>query len=200
MYFEKMNIKKHNSFKVASLIYEADADTFNFFFGNRQNASRRLEKLVTAGDNSLGYEQFHVVTNEDSQILGVMGYSIGGMMDRIGELKVLFKNLKLLDSLRFIMIEIIDSIFLSNLEDDDFYFFIVAVDENSRGQGIGSFILDEGIKMARKNKCKRAVLDVDIENSGALRLYERVGFKKFNEKILSLPGWKKGAFNMEYTL
>ena len=60
-----------------------------------------------------------------------------------------------------------------------FIFFIVAVDEKARGQGIGSFILQEGIKLAREKGCKRSVLDVDIKNEGALRMYERFGFKKF---------------------
>ncbi|NYB51772.1 MAG: GNAT family N-acetyltransferase [Methanobacteriaceae archaeon] len=199
MHLQKMNKEKHDSLMVSKLIYEADVDTFNFFFGNQENASRKLQKLVAAGNNSLGYEQIYVATNEDSRILGVMVYSIG-KIDKIKELKVLFKNLNILDSLRFIMLEILDSIFMSDLDDDDYYFAIVAVDEQARGQGIGSFILEEGIKIARKKGCKRAVLDVDIENEGALRLYERFGFKKFKEKIISIFGWKKGAYNMEYLL
>lgn len=200
MHFQKMDKKKHDSFKVSEIIYEADVDTFNFFFGNKENASGKIEKLVNAGDNDLGYQQTYVVTNGENQILGVMVYSIGGKTDKIRQLKVLFKNLNIFDSLKFIMIEIIDSIFLSDLDDYYYYFAIIAVDEKSRGQGIGSFILEEGIKLARKNGFKRAVLDVDIENDGALRLYERVGFKKFKEKSLSWGRWKKGAFNMEYNL
>jgi len=199
MYLQKMDKKKHDSFKVAEIIYEADSETFDFFFGNKKNASQKIGILVQEGDNNLGYQQIYVVTN-DQEIVGVMVYSAGKKMGNIQELKVLFHNFNILDSLRFIMIEIIDNIFLSRLEEDDFYYAIVAVDENSRGQGIGSFILEEGIKLAREKGCRRAVLDVDIENEGALRLYQRVGFRKFNERILSLPWWKKGAFNMEYLL
>ena len=195
-----MDKNKHDSFRVSELIYEADAETFDFFFGDQRNASEKLGKLVEVGDNNLGYQQIYVVTNDDHQIMGVMVYSVGKKMGTIHELKVLFHNFNILDSVRFIMIEIIDSIFLSRLEEDDFYYAIVAVDEHFRGQGIGSFILEEGIKLAREKGCRRAVLDVDIENDGALRLYERFGFRKFKERILSLPGWKKGAFNMEYSL
>lgn len=200
MHLQKMDKKKHDPFRVSELIYEADAETFNFFFGNKENASQKLGKLVSTGDNNLGYQQIYVVTNDDHQIMGVMVYSAGEKMGTIHELKVLFHNFNILDSLRFIMIEIIDSIFLSRLEEDDFYYAIVAVDEHFRGQGVGSFILEEGIKLAREKGYRRAVLDVDIENDGALRLYERFGFRKFKERILSLPGWKKGAFNMEYSL
>lgn len=200
MHLQKMDKNKHDSFKVSELIYEADAETFDFFFGDQRNASEKLGKLVGVGDNNLGYQQIYVVTNDDQDILGVMVYSDGDKMGNIHELKVLFANFNLLDSLRFIMIEIIDSLFLSSLEADDFYYAIIAVDENSRGQGIGSFILEEGIKLARKKGCKRAVLDVDIKNEGALRLYKRFGFRKFKEKSLSFWGWKKGAYNMEYIL
>jgi ribosomal protein S18 acetylase RimI-like enzyme len=200
MYLKKMDKEKHDSLKVSKLIYEADSETFNFFFGSQQNASKKLEKLVRAGDNSMGYQQIYLVTNENNEILGVMVYLIGDKIKRIQELKILFKNLNILDAFKFLIIEMIDSLFLSNLDDDDYYFFIIAVDENARGQGIGSFILEEGIKLARKKGCRRAVLDVDIENEGALRLYERFGFRKFKEKILSLPGWRKGAFNMEYLI
>lgn len=200
MHLQKMDKNKHDSLKVSELIYEADADTFNFFFDNKENTSRKLEKLVLKGNNSLGYEQIYVVSDENSQILGVMVHSIGWKFDKKKELTVLFRNFNILDSLRFIMIDILDSIFLSDLEDDDYYYAIIAVDEKSRGQGIGSFILKEGIKLAKEKGCKRVVLDVDIENEGALRLYERFGFRKFNEKIVSLMRWKKGSYHMEYLL
>jgi ribosomal protein S18 acetylase RimI-like enzyme len=200
MHLQKMDKKKHDPFRVSELIYEADAETFDFFFGNKENASQKLGKLVSTGDNNLGYQQIYVVTNENHQIMGVMVYSAGKKRRTRQEFKVLLHNFNILDSLRFLMIELVDGIFLSRLEKDDFYYAIVAVDEHFRGQGIGSFILEEGIKLARKKGYRRAVLDVDIENEGALRLYERFGFIKFNERILSLPGWKKGAFNMEYSL
>lgn len=200
MHLQKMDKNKHDSFKVSELIYEADAETFDFFFGNKRNASEKLGRLVGVGDNHLGYQQIYLVTNDDQEIVGIMVYSSGEKIGKINELKVIFGNFNFLDSLRFIMIEIIDSLFLSKLNEDDFYYAIVAVDENSRGQGIGSFILEGGIKLARKMGCRRAVLDVDIENEGALRLYERFGFRKFKEKSISLLGWKKGAFNMEYLL
>jgi ribosomal protein S18 acetylase RimI-like enzyme len=193
-----MDRQKHDSFKVSTIIYEADVDTFNLFFGNKRKASEKIEKLVSAGDNDLGYQQTYVVTNGKNQILGVMVYSTGEKGDKIRQLKVLFKNLNIIDSLKFIMIEILDSIFLSDLDEDDYYFAIIAVDEDSRGQGIGSFILEEGMKLAREKGCKRAVLDVDLENEGALRLYENSGFKKFNKKSFSIFRWEKGVYNMEY--
>lgn len=200
MKFQKMDRQKHDSNKVSAIIYEADVDTFNFFFGNKEKASKKIEKLVTAGDNDLGFQRTYVVTNEENQILGVMVYSTGGEDDKFRQSKVIFKNFNIIDSLKFIMIEVLDGIFLSDLEENDYYFAIVAVEEDSRGQGIGSFIIEEGIKEARKQGCKRVVLDVDFENKAALGFYKKLGFKKFNTKSFSFFRWEKGVYNMEYLL
>ena len=148
---------------------------------------------MNAGDNDLGYQQTYVVTTGEKEILGVMVYSTGGKEDKIRQLKVLFKNLNVVDSFKFIMIEILDNIFLSDLEGDDFYFAIIAVDEDSRGKGIGSFIIEEGIKLAREKGCKRAVLDVDMKNEGALRFYKRLGFKKFIRRIFHFLDGKRST-------
>jgi ribosomal protein S18 acetylase RimI-like enzyme len=200
MEFQRMDLEKHDSNKVSEIIYEADANTFNFFFGNKKNASEKIEKLVNAGDNNLGYQQTYVVTNEGNHILGVMVYATRVRNDKIRQSKVILKNFNIIDSLKFIMIEILDGIFLSDIKEDDYYFAIVAVDEDSRGQGIGSLIIKEGIKLARKQGCKRVVLDVDFENKGALRFYEKLGFTIFNTKSISIFRWEEGVYNMEYLL
>lgn len=200
MYLQKMDKSLHDPYKVSEIIYEADTETFDFFFKNKENASRKLGKLVDLGDNNLGYQQIYVVTNDMQELMGVLVYSIGKRNSLISESKFVFSNFNLFDFIRLVMIEIIDDIFLSKVDDDDFYYAIVAVDEKFRGNGVGSFILEEGIRIAREKGCMRAVLDVDIENEGALRLYQRFGFKKFKERIISGLGWKKGAFNMEYIL
>jgi len=71
MKFEKLDIKKHGVWKVAELIYEADIDTLNFFFGNKDGAIEIIEKLVIAGKNTTGHEKIHVVSGNDNQILGI---------------------------------------------------------------------------------------------------------------------------------
>jgi hypothetical protein len=82
MYLQKMDKTKHDSFKVSELIYEADAETFDFFFGNQQNASEKLVKLVEAGDNHLGYQQIYVVTDDDHEIWGSWCTPLGGRLEK----------------------------------------------------------------------------------------------------------------------
>jgi ribosomal protein S18 acetylase RimI-like enzyme len=195
MKFEKLDIKKHSSHKVAELLYETDRVIFNFIYGNKAHTAQILEKLVRLGDNNLGQEHIYVVTKNEL-VIGVLLY-FGGNHRKLGELKFLFKNLNLIDALRFLLIDLKDCLILSHLKKCDFYLAGVAVDEEFRGQGVGSLILDQGINMARQRGCERVVLDVALDNLGAKRLYERNGFKVFNKRSYPWFGGRIGMFNME---
>ena len=83
MHLQKMDLNHHNPYKIGELIYEADAETFDFFFGNKKNASLKLGKLVKTGENNLGNEHTYVVTNDDQEIMGVMVCSAGKRMGTV---------------------------------------------------------------------------------------------------------------------
>jgi ribosomal protein S18 acetylase RimI-like enzyme len=193
-----MDILKHNPYKVAELIYEADTETFDFFYKTKAKSAEVIEKLVLADVNTLNHQHIYVVSDDANQVLGVTVIKNGKRPFFFYELKSIFKNLNLADSLKYFLISILDKLFLSDLEDDDSYLAIVAVDEGVRGRGIGSFILKKAVELVGEYGSKRAVLDVDIDNPDALRLYEKFGFRKFKKKSLSLFRWEKGVFNMEY--
>ena len=195
MKFEKLDLKKHNSHKVAELLYETDRDIFNFFYRNKSNTAQILEKLIKLGNNNWGHEHIYVVT-QNEMIIGALLYFMGNH-HIIGELKFHFKNLNPFDAFRFLLIDLKDSLILSHLRKCDFYLAGVAVDEKFRRQGVGSLIIDQGINLARKRGCKRAVLDVALDNLGAKRLYEKTGFIVFNKR--SYPWFRRriGMFNME---
>jgi len=195
MRFEKLDIRKHSSQKVAELLYETDRVIFNFFYRNKATTAKILEKLVRLGENNLGHEHIYVVT-QDERVIGILLY-FGGNHHKLGELKFLFKNLNLVDAVRFLLIDLKDSLILSYLKKGDFYLAGVAVDEEFRGEGVGGLILDQAINMARQSGCERVVLDVALDNSGARRLYERTGFKVFNKKSFPWFGRRIGMFNME---
>lgn len=195
MKFEKLDIKKHNTHKVAELLYETDRDIFNFFYRNKTNTAQILEKLIILGENNLGHEHIYVVT-QNERVIGVLLYYAGNH-HKLGELKFLLKHLNLVDVFRFLLIDLKDSLILSHLNKCDFYLGGVAVDEEFRGQGVGSLILDQGINMAQERGCVRVVLDVALDNLGAKRLYERTGFKVFNKRSYPWFGGRIGMFNME---
>lgn len=197
----KFDIDKHDLDDAASLIYETDVKTFNFYFKTKENTTKKIKKLVKAGKNNLGYENIYVVTEEsEKQIFGLLMAFTGDKKDIKRDFKTYFKTLNPYDALKFVLFDIVDNMILADLDDHDFYLGAVAVNKDCRGKGIGTFILGKSLEIARKKNCKRVVLDVDLENEGALRLYERFGFKIFNKKSIRWFGGEKGAFNMEYLI
>jgi len=64
---------------------------------------------------------------------------------------------------------------LETVPDGDFYLLSLAVDEDSRGLGVGSALLDAMEGRARATGSRRFSLDVAVKNDGAQRLYARRG-------------------------
>ena len=61
----------------------------------------------------------------------------------------------------------------------------LAVTAEYRGQGVGTMLLDAVAQRARELGCCRVTLEVDTENPGAKKLYERSGF------VMTQEFWKK---------
>jgi ribosomal protein S18 acetylase RimI-like enzyme len=59
--------------------------------------------------------------------------------------------------------------------DDEFYVWLLAVSVGYRGQGIGTVLMDSIDDRARGSGSTRLCLDVEAENEGARRFYERRG-------------------------
>jgi len=64
---------------------------------------------------------------------------------------------------------------LDTLDDGDFYLQAIAIDNDLRGEGIGSTLIDSIEDRARATGSIRLCLDVTAKNKGARRLYERRG-------------------------
>jgi ribosomal protein S18 acetylase RimI-like enzyme len=60
----------------------------------------------------------------------------------------------------------------------EFYASNMAVKPEFRNQGLGRRLLADAADRARELGCKRMVLDVETDNVGAIRLYEREGFHR----------------------
>jgi len=53
-----------------------------------------------------------------------------------------------------------------------------------RGMSFGQRVLEAGIDLAQKNGIREIVLAVDVRNSPAMRLYERLNFTQFDRRIV----------------
>jgi ribosomal protein S18 acetylase RimI-like enzyme len=64
---------------------------------------------------------------------------------------------------------------LTSIPDGSFYLLAMAVDDEMRGRGIGSALMDHVEERARRSGSSRLCLDVAVKNAGARRLYDRRG-------------------------
>jgi len=58
------------------------------------------------------------------------------------------------------------------------YIAMLAVDAAYRGQGIGSQLVIHAVQEMQLHKCTEVVLETEITNKGALKLYRNLGFIK----------------------
>jgi N-alpha-acetyltransferase 30 len=59
---------------------------------------------------------------------------------------------------------------------------MLAVRDDWRGAGIGTRLVRASIDAMDNDKCDEVVLETEVANTGALRLYERLGF--IRDKLL----------------
>lgn len=200
MKFRKLNLIEDDLNKVARLIFQTDAEILNFYFKDKDRSVERIEKLIRAGDNSWGHEFIYVVSGDSDKIFAVLVAYKKEDIGTLSDLKAFFKNLNFLDALKFVLVGIGYMWIGSPLDGDDYYLSDLAVDEKCRGRGIGTFILEKSLELARDKGCKKVVLDADPKNEGAIRLYQRFGFIEFNKKSMKWFGGERAFYNMEYEL
>lgn len=66
--------------------------------------------------------------------------------------------------------------------DDDTPSFAISLYKEYRGQGIGTRLMEEMLKLLKKKGYKKASLAVQKENY-AVRMYEKVGFRTISETV-----------------
>lgn len=62
----------------------------------------------------------------------------------------------------------------------------VKVDKNRRRHGIGTTLMKEAIKIAKKRKVDSIELVVNSDNTVAKKLYKKVGFKKTDKEYFRM--------------
>jgi ribosomal protein S18 acetylase RimI-like enzyme len=56
--------------------------------------------------------------------------------------------------------------------------YSIATHHAARGQGVGSALLDAVEQLASRRRCRALRLEVRADNPGAIRLYERLGYRR----------------------
>ncbi len=202
MIFEIFNPEIHDYHKLASLTYDVDFRTYEMVFKDKESALFVIEEQLLAEFN-LGESDdyyFMVILDDYRKILGMVKISIGKTHEFCKETIFLFKYLRIRDASKLFRVLFLDNLVLANVNKDDLYIGEIAIDSSNRGQGIGKQVINRIIHHAKIKGFKRVVLDADFRNSGALRLYESLGFRIFDKKSSKLLHPERGMYNLEYVL
>lgn len=62
-------------------------------------------------------------------------------------------------------------------DESEFYLDTVSVSSSCRGKGYGTKLIEEACRRGRQEGHQRIALLVEVDNSAAIRLYQRLGFK-----------------------
>lgn len=202
MKLKELDLTKYDINQISEMIYETDQNLFGIFLDkNPIQAVSKLKKLIEAGKNCYGHEHIYIAEDEDGTIQGVLVAFRGDEIGFVQEAKIFKATMNFKDFFKLTFIKpIYDSITASSIQGDDFYIGNLVVSANLRGKGIGSKMIEQSFQLARDKKCKRVLLDVIFENTGAKKLYERIGFKKCCEKNLWWSSKSDGTYGMEYPL
>jgi ribosomal-protein-alanine N-acetyltransferase len=73
-----------------------------------------------------------------------------------------------------------------------------AVDDSSRGQGIGTRLLQKSLSEMRSNSVEKIILHVAKDNMDAISLYEKTGFE-ITDELMDICGTGKECYQMELT-
>jgi len=179
MKYVTFNPQIHDINKIATLQYNVDFRTYDNLFNSKEKAIATIAKNLKKKD-----ETIKVIYDNETIIGMIITYT--------HDKKPKFN----LNSLKLLIVGILDHFVICDIEKDDIYIAEIAIDENQRSKGYGTKVIKDVIDYAQKNGYKRVILDADFRNPKAKALYERLGFKVHNKKSFL----KRGMYNMEFKI
>ena len=147
--------------------------------GIRMALGRRYADIIATAfmepDHDLSYENT-LFAVQDSAVVGmVSGYrTTAHKTTKFDPLRKASGN-RLRRSLGLAMLGMVFGV-LGSHDDGDYYVAFAGVNEDLRGQGVGTMLLGALEQRARTAHCARFTIEVSARNDRAHRLYERLGW------------------------
>ena len=201
MIIEEFDPKIHNTLKVAELMFNVDLRVYRRFFKTKKQAIDALNvKIQKLYDSCDDYKIYLAIDKVNCKIMAMVQFSKGRNSNLLYDSAILFKNLNLKPAFYFSLVEFIDNKTLAICNNDDLYLAEIAVAEGYRGQGLATKLINMLINKAKNEGYQRVILDVDFKNPKALKLYQKIGFKIYNKRSLTILNHNKTMYNMEYNV
>jgi ribosomal protein S18 acetylase RimI-like enzyme len=183
---------------VAQLMYYASANYVLAFFGNTKDTIKVLRRMFSLPRHTTSYTYAFVAEVEGDVVGSFSGldgeswrasahasWMYGPVWFAITPLRQLPRMVAAFVDFNRAMLPILD---------EEYYIEHLAVLPEKRGQGLGTQLIEFAESQARTKWLKRVTLDVEIENEGARRLCERLGFQTI--KVVTEPSYCK-RFNIQ---
>ena len=170
------------------LIFTSGPDLYCYIFTTQQPETYEYIRFLCKITGSL-FSRDNILIDEDDGIVRglILAYPARDMI------KISLRMLKSIPGLLRIrgfkcFVKIMSRMGLNRYfpgtEDDELFISNLAVLEEHRGRGIGSALLQKAEDIACENHLEKLSLYVEVDNTNAIRIYEKFGFTKVRESIL----------------
>ena len=149
---------------------------------NREDADRILDGFFRRKDNRVSYQNTLVmedvenVVDRSREVVGVALIYDGSIARALDEP---------LEKAAIQRLGLSDYCIPTEAEPSEFYLDTISVDPKCQGRGFGRDLIEASCEQALRLERDRIGLLVDIENSGAKRLYERLEFRTQGRKQIA---------------
>ncbi len=180
--FRTLPGKKQHARVIAELIYNTEDDPqFVWGAGDKEEIISRLTKLVQRTDTrySYKYAKIAVCDNEVCGVIIALPHTLISPLDK-NTSDVLLKNLTLKDKIKYI-IDRIKCIGFKESKNGEYYISNLCTAEKYRGKGVGTMLLREAERSAKKHKLGKCSLLVHEQKENVIRLYHKINYKILEE-------------------
>lgn len=164
--------------EIAELIYNTDEYIYPYWFGNVENCKRELSSLMVDDKFFFNVNNLFVaVDKSNNKIIGVTC-----VVDKNTDLSYDYSELRNKNKRYEFTIDNYIKGLIDEVNGVDFaYISNVCVNAEYRGKQIGKQMLMHVIDVYRKKYFKEIILDVLAHNTGAIKLYQNLGFEQISE-------------------
>ncbi len=182
----KGNGNLENKEKVIEILMTAFNKKFSSVIKNEEKLRKLMKKYINFENAFYCYYE--------GEIVGVLGFeSKNKKFDKINFWTLLFE----IGIIKMIKTILLYAPFSRKLKENEIRIIAIAVDENKRGLGIGTHLLQKFYNYSREEKFQKILLEVVDTNPKAKKLYKEHNFKDSN--YIKLDSRHKAAgFNGVY--
>ncbi|MGV8146081.1 MAG: GNAT family N-acetyltransferase [Alkaliphilus sp.] len=191
---ENYNPEKHNKHTVGKLMYNADIEMNNLFFGEEKECIRINEELISLEKKYLTSENIKLAI-VNGEIAGLMlGYNASQIKQFHSDTgKALLKAMGLWWVLKKILIFIkARKLGEGFMEQGGYYIYVLSVDSLHRGKGIGAQLIEMMME-----KHSKLYLHVNTNNHRGQKFYKKMGFEQREKSVILHNGKEIGTYLME---